>query len=84
MAPNVAMDDVHSASSRCIQQRALLRFFIVMQNGSTVEGALESMFPRGLPVDLLCMLLQTIALLSHWEHWNDFNLGPVFHSLVIL
>ena len=46
-----------------------MHFFTVMQkvyhsvegNGSTVEGALETMLPRGLPVDLLCMLLQTIA-----------------------
>ena len=44
-------------------------FFTVMQkvyhstegSGSTVEGALESMLLRGLPVDLLCMLLQTIT-----------------------
>ena len=30
-------------------------------NGSTVEGALETMLLRGLPMDLLCMLLKTIT-----------------------
>ena len=46
-----------------------MRFFTVMQkvyhsaegNGSTVEGACEAMLLMGLPVDLLCMLLQTIT-----------------------
>ena len=31
------------------------------ENCSTVDGTLESMLLRGLPVNLLCMLLQTIT-----------------------
>ena len=93
VAPDVAMEDVHSASSRCIQQRALPRFSLCAfsqscKKSTTVRKGMAAQWKGhlnrwGLPVDLLCMLLQTIALLSHWEHWNDFNLGPVFHSLVI-
>ena len=67
IARYVYYTDAHIKQS--IAEVFFMRFFTVMQkvyhcaegNGSTVEGVLESMLLRGLPVDLFCMLLQTIT-----------------------